>query len=118
MATFDYAKTAETAERLITRFGTAAAIVRSTSTGDAWSPTITDTDYACEVVVTNYAQSAIDGTLIHQNDRKVLLSTKGLTITPTDGDKITVAGLTFEIVSLKPLAPGGVNVLWEVQARA
>lgn len=115
MAAFDYSRAKATAERLIARFGKSGSIRRRTSTGDEWDPTRTLTDYDATLVVIDYSLSERSGTLIGATDRKVLISTAGLTITPTNADKLVVDGDEHEIVRIVPLEPGATVVMWEAQ---
>lgn len=57
------------------------------------------------------------GTLIQQNDKRVYLSTNGLSAVPETGNKLEVGGVRHEIISVSPLAPGGVDVRYELQVR-
>lgn len=122
MTTFDYTKTRDTAERLLTRFGAAGVIRRITVTGgDPWNPgsgTPTTVNHAATMVVTDYAAREIDGTVILATDRKVLVSTSGLSITPATSDLVVLDGQTLAIVSVKPLKPAGTVVMYELQCRA
>ncbi|BAQ18315.1 hypothetical protein [Methyloceanibacter caenitepidi] len=124
MATFDYAKSEATAQRLIAKFGQAGAIRRVTGSNDPgtpWDPsddTETTTDYDCTLVVLEYGKMEVDGTLILATDRKVLVSTAGMTVEPLVSDKLVIGSDVYEIVTVKPLNPGGTVLLWEVQARA
>lgn len=118
---FDYTRPRATAERLIARFGKAGAIRRSarTDTPDTpWDPsddTLTVTDYACTLVVTDYSAMERTGTLIGTTDRKVLVSTEGLGITPLVSDLLVVDGQAYEIKTLMPLQPGETVVMWNAQ---
>lgn len=115
---YNYPNIRATAERLIARFGQAGTIVRVTNSGDAWSPTQSEESHAVTLVDLDYSDVAVDGTLIKRTDRMVYVSTAGVTITPGIADKITIGGVAHEVVTVKPLSPGGVVVLWEIQARA
>jgi hypothetical protein len=117
MTSFDYARSRATAERLIAKFGMAGAIRRKTSTGPAYDPSFTTTDYLCKLVVLNYEDSKIDGSLIRRTDKMIYLSTEGLSITPTEADSI-VAETAYQIINIKPLSPAGTVVFWEIQARS
>ena len=69
-------------------------------------------------VLLEYADATIDGTLIQRGDRKVLLSSIGVTA-PIPGDRVFFAGATFNIVPpVKAVEPAGVVVLYELQVRA
>ncbi|MGX9443869.1 hypothetical protein ACWX0K_15005 [Nitrobacteraceae bacterium UC4446_H13] len=127
-ATFDYARTRATAERLIARFGQVGALRRTTDDGDIFNPTQTTADHACTFAVLDYAKSMVDGTLIKQTDQMVYLSTSGLAITPETTDRLVVGGTwsgsplklngaVMTIVNVKPLSPAGTVVFWELQVR-
>ena len=118
MAGFDYSRSRATAERLIARFGMPGAIRRAVPTGTSYDPDLADTDYACQLVVMNYEDREVDGTLILASDKKIYASTAGLPITLERSDKIVASGVAYSIEKLKPLSPGGVIVFWEVQGRA
>lgn len=117
MTTFDYTRARATAQSLIRKFGQSATITRKTSSGNAWDPTNSTTGYTCQAVVLNYADNLVDGTRIKASDRMVYVSTEGLSINPTTADTLTVGSITYTIVGVKPLSPGGTVVFWEVQAR-
>lgn len=117
--TFDYAKSKATATRLIAKFGQAGKISRTSGgTGDPWNPsTPTTTEYDATFAVLEWDQKDIDGTLVKQGDRKIVLSATGLAIVPTTTDKIVIGGTPHVIGHVKPLAPGGTVVLFELSAR-
>lgn len=114
MATFDYAKSRATAERLIAKFGTAGAIRRSVKTGPDYDPDITDTDYTCTLVTLEIDMSKIDGTLIQKGDRMVYVSTQGLPIEIAESDRIVVAEKEHVIKQCRPLSPAGLTVYYEL----
>lgn len=122
MTSFDYTATRATAERLLERFGRSVSLRRTTvSGGDAWNPgggTATTVNHAATAVVTEYDAREIDGTLIRREDRRVILSTEGLSVTPATSDKVVVGATVYAIVNVAPLEPGGTVVLYEIQARA
>lgn len=121
---FDYGRSKETAARLIERFGQGAVLLRPATGGvpDYSLPLDyqmhgNDEELACTVVVDNYSERDRDGTNILANDVKLLVSTEGLTVTPANGDKIRVSGQTYSVVTVSETAPGGVAVMWTIQAR-
>ena len=116
MTQFDYPRARAAAERLIAKFGMPGALRRSTPSGPANAPIITDTDHACTLAVLDYEDARIDGTLIRRSDRLVYLSTAGLGVAPDQSDRI-IAGEIYVIVRLRPLSPAGVVVYYEVQVR-
>lgn len=115
--TFNYAKTRATAERLIAKFGQSATLVKSTASGTAYNPALTDASYSLTLVVMNYSQSEIDGTMIVRGDKKVYVSTSGLSVAPVVGDRLTIESIRHQVVRVMPLSPAGTVVFWEVQAR-
>ncbi|MBN7804904.1 hypothetical protein JZX86_05935 [Agrobacterium rosae] len=117
MATFDYAEMQAVAEELIAEFGMAGTIRRSVSSGPSYDPVITDVDYACQLVVLDYEDSKVDGTLIRKTDKMIYISTAGLTITLAESDKIIADGKEYAVEKLKPLSPAGLIVFYEVQGR-
>ncbi len=118
MSTFDYIKATATASRLIKRFGQSITLRQQAGSGTAWAPVLTDTDHVAIAAVTEYSNRDMDGTLIKMGDRRVYLSTEGLTVVPTTQDKLVVGGEVMTIVNIRPLNPAGVTVMYEVQARA
>ncbi|MFD2235946.1 hypothetical protein [Aureimonas populi] len=118
MTSFDYAKTAATAERLLARFGQEGAIrvqgVRESDWDDEPGPPV---DHPCRLAVLPIADRDIDGALIKAGDVKILVSTVGLSITPTTVNTVIAANGTFTIVRVKTLAPAGVAVLHDLMGR-
>lgn len=117
MTSFDYARATATAQRLIARFGQSATLQRITNSGTSYNPTRTPADHACTVVVLDFDDTLVDGTRIKKSDRRVIMSTAGLTIEPTTTDKLIVDGQTYAVHAVTSLNPGGTTVYWELQAR-
>lgn len=128
---FDYAKSAATAARLIKRFGQEGAIRRRTQAETGGQPTnpwehpddvpgeipAADVDYPATLVVLEYTLGERENSLIQNSDKKVFISTEGLEVEPTEADQLVVQGRALEIVTLMPLAPAGTVVFYEAQAR-
>ena len=117
--TFNYAKTAATATRLLERFGQAVTLTRY---GDAAYDPATGTTVPSETVYPatgaklDYAQRDIDGTLIKVGDCRVYLA-PNLAVTPQTGDTITIGAEVWKVVTSRPLAPAGTVVLHDAQVR-
>lgn len=62
----------------------------------------TTTSYAAQGLVDSYATALIDGTLIQENDRKILLLGASITsgAIPTNGDQITIEGGTYRVINV------------------
>lgn len=83
---------------------------------------IVDVDTPAYAVEFGYEQGERDGTLVRADDRRFLVA--GLTSTgaileaPSPArDKLVVGSVALEIVSTKPVEPGPVAVVYEVQCR-
>lgn len=126
--TFDYAKSRATASRLILRFGQPATLRKIENVGDEWTPTQTETDTTITAVDLNEQVRDNSGTLVGRTRRTLYVSTSA-GIAPAKGDKVfvgldkgAVAALTeqeqseviHEVDEVRPLAPGGTDVFWEV----
>jgi hypothetical protein len=113
---FDYNKTAQTADRLIKRFGASCTLKREAagtydpSTG---ASTVTTTSISTTAVVFAYEQGYIDNTLILQGDQRAYLIPS---VEPKQGDKLTWQAKDYAIVSIKPLDPG-TALMYEAQLR-
>ncbi len=118
MASFNYARSRSTAERLIAKFGQSATLRRTTpGNGPSYNPGTVTTDYACTVKVGSYALSLQDGTLIKADDKKVMLSTAGLSVVPTTSDQLIINGDLHTIVTVMPTDGAGSAVMYTCQAR-
>jgi hypothetical protein len=114
-----------TAGPLIAQFGQAAQIRRYTQ--GAYNPatgsraTSTYIDHACYLVVSEYNEKAIDGTIIKQGDKQALISAQGLSITPAITDTVILSDGTWVIPdspgAVKPLSPAGIPVIYTVRLR-
>lgn len=75
----------------------------------------TDTATQIPALVRDYPQSMIDGTLIQQNDRRVMIAATGPT--PSTADTLTIGGVVHRIINVRSTTPSGVPLYYEVQAR-
>lgn len=115
-----YTSARATAVRMLAKYGRAMTLRSSVSSGTAWDPTITNTDTAITGVMLEYAAhelqsvgSSITATdLVQKSDKKVLTSA-----TATPQMKLIDGGITYEIISVKPLHPGDTVIMSEIQAR-
>lgn len=118
MAAFDYARSAATGERLIARFGQAATLIKPGAiTGPGYAPTAyaADEEHAIKAIDLMFRMRDAGGTLVTATRRTLYVSTEGLTaVEPEKGDRVRVGGTVHEIDEVRPLRPGGTNVLWEV----
>jgi hypothetical protein len=117
---FNYARAQATALRLLEKFGQTGSIIRDVpGSGPDWDPgPPVPTTSPCTLVVLKFDNKDIDGTLIKASDKKVYIAAKGLSIAPTTTDKVMIGGVSHTIVRVMPLNPAGINVYFEIQARA
>lgn len=116
MATVDYASIADEVATALAEVGGTPAIRRTTTSGPAYDPVVTTTDYACTMMQDMIDFTKVSGTLIEQTDRRVIIASSGLVISPTTADKIVIGGVEHAIKSVQPLQPdpAGTVVYWEV----
>lgn len=114
---FDYAKTAATALRLLQRFG-ASATLKRTSAGaydpDTGTSAQTETSLSTTACVFDYDAKYVDGTLILVGDKYAYLSSEQV---PKQGDVLTWQSVDYTVIAVKAVAPAGTAVLHEVQLR-
>lgn len=121
MPSFDYPRIAETAERLLVKFGTSAVLSREGGDG-AYNPATGKVEgggtqtWDCTAAVLACRAQDIDGTLIQAGDSRVLIAPDIATV-PETGDVVTVAGRTLTVTRVAVTAPAGIAVLYDVQAR-
>lgn len=107
-----------TATRLIGQYGATGTLTRVTTgeydedTGSA--PTTTEA-FAMKAVVLDYSAALIDGSVIQVGDKKVLLESAATA--PLATDRFSWQGVDYQIIKVKPLAPSGQNVMFELQVR-
>lgn len=117
---WNYAEDRADAEEMIAEAGQSGTLMKvQADVGPAYDPTASATvSYPCKFVVTEYSSGEIDGTRVRSEDWKVLVSTEGIQdLTIDGGDRLSSSTRSFEVVRATPLAPGGLVVLWTVQAR-
>ncbi|MGR3574016.1 MAG: hypothetical protein ACU0CF_04675 [Sagittula sp.] len=112
MVGFNYARSAQTAQRLIAKFGQDATLKQISAGADPWAPAPTETTTTITVVDLDREVRDASGTLTGQSKRTLYVSTSA-DVTPTKGDKVVIGGVEHEIDSVRTLAPGGTTVLWE-----
>lgn len=123
MTEFNYANSANTATRLLTRFGrdiTHRAVSEGTYNTSTSTYTNTETNTtvkACDFDFKEKAngQSYFDSALVQQGDRYALVAPSIANIDTSD--KLVIDGVIWNIINVKKLAPAGVLVLWTLHIR-
>lgn len=113
MADF-YTRMAETAVRLITKYGRDIVIGYESKTGPDYDPVISYSDVTVKAVQDYYSAGEVDGSLVTSDDIKFMLIAD---VAPQTKDVIRDDGKTLQIINVKPLKPGPTNLYYLVQAR-
>jgi hypothetical protein len=66
-------------------------------------------------IVSDFPQSMIDGTLIQQGDRRVMLAATGPK--PSTADRLNILGTVYRIISVREAGPSGVALYYFAQCR-
>ena len=114
-----YGDLATTANELLAEFGQAVTIrVQTPGEYDPETATsaITTADTVGNGCVFDYGTHAIDGTLIIQGDKQLLLSPVGMPEPGIDSLAI-VSGVQWRITRVKATAPAGVPVIYDCNIR-
>jgi|32_taG_2_1085360.scaffolds.fasta_scaffold51172_2 hypothetical protein len=116
---FNYANLKTTARKLLANFGQTITFTRTSEpvynndTGEVESTTLTFSDigviFPFRDGVTN-----VSGSLIQAGDQEVFWQG---TTAPIPTDKLTVAGVDYNVIAVMPIEPGGTNVLYQLQVR-
>ena len=118
-----YEKMQKTSNRLLISKGQ-AVVLKHTVVGEyvpgSGVTTTVSTQYGTGAV-TEWDSRQVDGTIIRQGDRRLLLSalnTAGAALTaPAIEDTATVGGVTYTITQVKQTNPAGTVVLYDLNLR-
>jgi hypothetical protein len=76
-----------------------------------------DTEYPGYGIVVEYSTKDVDGTIITQADKKLLLILDNTNITPAVSHTIEISGSEYEVKNVSTLSPGGTDILHTIQVR-
>ena len=76
---------------------------------------VTDAVYTVSAVTRSFPERLIDGQMIRSGDVRVTIQAG--VAEPVEGDRLTVDGTEMSVVRVRPVSPGGVPVIYVVQAR-
>lgn len=104
----------------IASVGFAATLTRPSATGPVtpWdtTPAGAATDYDVTVLDDGIVDRYIPGSLITRRVRVLTIGATG--VVPAKDDLITVRGVECKIEAVMPLAPGGVDLLYDIEVSA
>lgn len=115
----DYVRLAATAQRLITKAGIPITLGRKSAgdynpaEGEVLDPAVKSA--AGVAMRDQFRLAETDGERIRTGDVSLYVSISG--VAPAPGDSITMLGESWLVVDCKPLQPGAIVLLYEVQAR-
>lgn len=128
---FNYAQSADTALRLITKFGTTLNMKRFTAVNNAPETlepsTLTETAGTIKGVVlpgksttlgilNGEADNKLKEAFIKGKLRFILAAAKGATFAPDADDEITLPEGVFQIIGCTPLNPAGTPIVYKIGA--
>lgn len=121
--TFNYNRSLSLADKLLANFGqtvTFKRIVNGSYDPDTSEQTVTESTYSAYGVLLDYKKlesgNSRDG-MIEVNDKRLLVSAKGLTDVPNANDKVTIGTDTWNVINVKQIKPASIVVLYECQLR-
>jgi hypothetical protein len=119
-----YSKMQATANRLLKGKGQEITLTRQTAgaydpaTGTAAVTVTTQTAYGA---MFEYGDKNIDGVLIQEGDKQLLLSALNSAgtalVAPQLNDTVTINTVVYTVVRIKPLSPAGTTVLFDCNIR-
>ena len=114
------AEAAQALSEVASDVGTGEFLVTLTqSTGGPATPwaggTPTETDTELPAIISDFPQTMIDGSLIQQGDRRVMMAATGPK--PSTADRLTVNGTTYRIISVREAGPSGIALYFWLQCR-
>ena len=62
-------------------------------------------------------QRFFNGVLVQTDDQFIVLAAAGLAITPAPGDQLIIVGTVFTVMTMIPIRPGGVDLMYRILAR-
>lgn len=108
-----------TASRLIKKKGQLGAVIVQGASGSASNPTLTRTEHPAYFVTVPVSQGKINGTDVLMSDVSFILSVEGLDFAVDQTMLLKNArGDELEIITIMPLEPAGLTIMYEGIARA
>jgi hypothetical protein len=117
---FDFLHSRDTADRLITKFGGAAAVIRDVATGSDWAPVLTPTPFATFAVRVEFTWKQLQDAAVLTTDQRWLVAAGplfGALDTMLPSDRLSAGGVEMTIVKASPLKPAAVVVMYDCQVR-
>src|SRR6056297_3628561 len=81
---------------------------------ETWETEPSSATYTVQGILTAYRQSLVDGTVIQQGDRRLVVRQAELGVEPVNGETITVDGTDYTVVSWES---DGVGAVYKLRIR-
>jgi hypothetical protein len=112
------------ADKLLNKFGgTTKVTLKQKSSISFDTATQTNTydedadDQTAWGVVNQFNANEVDGTLIKQDDLRLVMSAVDITTKPTTDDSIVWQGVNYRVMNVDSKSPGGVDIVYICQIR-
>jgi len=90
-------------------------LIRPAPASNPWDSAGTETKIELPAIVSDFPLTMIDGTLIQQGDRRVMIAATGPK--PLTADKLDILGTVHRIISVREAGPSGVALYYFAQCR-
>jgi hypothetical protein len=106
------------AQTVLTKFGTAVTIRRVAGTYDVATgiSTPSNSDTTVKGRLGNYTDRELSNT-VHAGDRKLEIAAADLAFQPSVDDEVLIAGVSYDIVNVKPTLATDLPALYVLQLR-
>ncbi len=95
-------------------------IIRSTTTAptNPWeNPTVTESQYPCKAIITQFKYHEIDGEKIKAEDHKIVFLADSVSISPAIDDRVQRVGETRRYLIVSPVRKDPAGATFTAQAR-
>lgn len=95
-------------------------LIRSTTTAPAnpWeNPTVTESQYPCKAIITQFKYHEIDGEKIKAEDHKIVFLADSVSISPAIDDRVQRVGETRRYLIVSPVRKDPAGATFTAQAR-
>jgi hypothetical protein len=110
-----------TVKNALTKYGMAMTlIVPADGTFDEETGGLTqgtDKSYTVQGMVGNFRKSRKADSSVLAKSRYIYLSPSGMAVEPRVGNRLRVASVEYEILNVEDIAPAGITVLYQIEAR-
>lgn len=118
---FDYSSLlVNTVQPLLAQFGKPGVLLipGAATSGEPYDPQpAADTEQAITAVQTAWTKEEMARGNVEVGDVSFIASPEGVATDPSLAQRLTISGTEYQVIGIKPLAPGPVTMFWKVHAR-